>query len=620
MASKTTQDIDFQVIFLIDLNPASWRPRYSAKDASSAVVLWALKVLTYFNDYGKRKLSTLRWGYQFFSSRTLSHHIEGRDFKEFTTVVFEEFGNYVSKKFNDCFSQNHTIDRREACTKLPAGAKNISCAFANATHDFQWDGPDTSSPLSSRQTQRNIISRKIRNIVFLLSDCPNHDASIEESALISQEGLKNILIPSVLHEELKRHDICLQWVSTGTDVECGKKATLRLQLGGILKEFGGFIIPLSSICYSSICQNISTPKKVRCSFYESLLPFKSVMDSYCARRTQALADMIDRAEDQLCTKPCCFGMRGLLCSSGAKLKVHCSVQLISIFQSATMQCRSSNVQYTSTLADGIRKAPGLETTQFLPCSMLLSIRGVIRHKYICPSWLHPVKAYLCFASDCKMTCTDAPLYPKECLSGWFQEMLLALAKNRKSLVIDVIDCETGLPVCGILQPLTSVCGVISIVTSEFLWKFEKCLLGNGRMAMLDWRNTRREKSSLDFFTDLERKPLPEATLQLTSTEVFSSVIGSQNALQGSTQTRQFRPSLLDPWCLPPEVGEVDQLFLGELARSWTSLNECKPADDDVGSAATLMGHLKFLYKSKSTNPVVKRKQGNWKKKQLQAEA
>ena len=227
MASKTTQDIDFQVIFLIDLNPASWRPRYSAKDASSAVVLWALKVLTYFNDYGKRKLSTLRWGYQFFSSRTLSHHIEGRDFKEFTTVVFEEFGNYVSKKFNDCFSQNHTIDRREACTKLPAGAKNISCAFANATHDFQWDEPDTSSPLSSRQTQRNIISRKIRNIVFLLSDCPNHDASIEESALISQEGLKNILIPSVLHEELKRHDICLQWVSTGTDVECGKVGTSR---------------------------------------------------------------------------------------------------------------------------------------------------------------------------------------------------------------------------------------------------------------------------------------------------------------------------------------------------------------------------------------------------------
>lgn len=233
MASKTTQDIDFQVIFLIDLNPASWRPRYSAKDATSAVVLWALKVLSYFNDYGKRKLSTLRWGYQFFSSRTLSHHIERRDFKEFTTDFFEEFENEVSKKFNDCFSQNHTIDRGEACTKLPAGAKNISCAFANATHDFQWDGPDTSSPLSSRKTQRNVISRKTRNIVFLLSDCPWHDASIEEftgeslSALMSLEGLKNILIPSVLHEELKKHEICLQWVSTGADVQCGKVGTSR---------------------------------------------------------------------------------------------------------------------------------------------------------------------------------------------------------------------------------------------------------------------------------------------------------------------------------------------------------------------------------------------------------
>lgn len=232
MASKTTQDFDFQVLFLIDLNPSFWRPRYSAKDATSAVVLCALKVLSYFNDYGRRQLSTLRWGYQFFSSKTLSHHIERREFKEFATVVFEEFENDVSKMFNDCFSQNHTTDRGEACTKPPAGAKNISCAFANATHDFQWDGPDTSSPLTSRQTPRNIINRKIRNIVFLLSDCPCDDASIEEftgeslSALISLEGLKNILIPSVLHKELKKHDICLQWVSTG-DVQWGKVRTSR---------------------------------------------------------------------------------------------------------------------------------------------------------------------------------------------------------------------------------------------------------------------------------------------------------------------------------------------------------------------------------------------------------
>lgn len=95
-----------------------------------------------------------------------------------------------------------------------------------------------------------------------------------------------------------------------------QNAGFRLLLGGILKEFGGFIIPLSSICYSSICQNNLTPKEIRCSFYGSLLPFKSVMDSYCARRTQALVDMIDRGENHLCNKPFCLGMRGLLCSSG----------------------------------------------------------------------------------------------------------------------------------------------------------------------------------------------------------------------------------------------------------------------------------------------------------------
>lgn len=41
---------------------------------------------------------------------------------------------------------------------------------------------------------------------------------------------------------------------------------------------------------------------------------------------------------------------------------------------------------------------------------------------------------------------------------------------------------------GVLQPLTSICGVISVISSEFLVMFEKFLLWDDKTALLDKEN------------------------------------------------------------------------------------------------------------------------------------
>ena len=246
MTDKACQDRCRQIVFLIDSNPSFWRSSFSAEDASNAIRLCVLKVLTYFSNYGIGKRSNLQWGYKFFSSRSLLHQFERHEFKEFSVNVFEEFENLVSKKLNESFAQHlqgsvfaqNTQDGDEfpRITKPPAGSKCISCAFTNTVHDFQWDGPDISSPVRRTLGDVNSLHGNVRtkkqNVLFLLSGCPCDDTSVSHftgeipSSLTTLESLKNILMPSLLYKEFKERHICLQWVNIGNH-QCEKVRSVQ---------------------------------------------------------------------------------------------------------------------------------------------------------------------------------------------------------------------------------------------------------------------------------------------------------------------------------------------------------------------------------------------------------
>lgn len=236
MVDEASQDICRQIVFLIDSNPSFWGSNCSLEDTSNAIRLCVLKILTYFSNNGRGKRSNLRWGYKFFNSRTLSHQFERHEFKDFSVEVFEEFETEVSKKLNESFAQQsqeslNKLEQNEpdgeedsSFGKPPAGVKCISCALTNVVHDFQWERPDISSPVRSTRGNNTLLHgnrSKTRNVMFLLSGCPCDDESFSNftgetsSSLRTFDGVKNILMPSMLFKEFKQRHICLHWVNIG---------------------------------------------------------------------------------------------------------------------------------------------------------------------------------------------------------------------------------------------------------------------------------------------------------------------------------------------------------------------------------------------------------------------
>ena len=67
---------------------------------------------------------------------------------------------------------------------------------------------------------------------------------------------------------------------------------------------------------------------------------------------------------------------------------------------------------------------------------LLWIRGVVSHTCVSPTWLHPTKGYSCIGLD--NSTGDGPIDSSLCsqklISGWYQALLLSLAKENKLLV------------------------------------------------------------------------------------------------------------------------------------------------------------------------------------------
>ena len=105
-------------------------------------------------------------------------------------------------------------------------------------------------------------------------------------------------------------------------------------------------------------------------------------------------------------------------------------------------------------------------------------------------------------------------------------------------VLDFADPNSGAPVTGILQPLTSVCGVISVISSAFLLTFEKLLCWNGKGSL---KNNSSQKTVAHISRGISLRGQRSTTSAINeavkpdSKEIFLSLPGSQSFLSGTVQ-------------------------------------------------------------------------------------
>ena len=97
-------------------------------------------------------------------------------------------------------------------------------------------------------------------------------------------------------------------------------------------------------------------------------------------------------------------------------------------------------------------------------------------------------------------------------------------------VIDFLDCDSGLPVTGVLQPLTSVCGVINVIASEFLVAFEKLLLWLGNSSNLDRTKLITVEACPELISNYRSQDDPKSTESLSYPAVFLGLTGSQGEM------------------------------------------------------------------------------------------
>lgn len=100
---------------------------------------------------------------------------------------------------------------------------------------------------------------------------------------------------------------------------------------------------------------------------------------------------------------------------------------------------------------------------------------------------------------------------------------------------------------GVLQPLTSVCGVVSVIASDFLVMFEKLLLWNVKTSVLDRKNVKSTETSHHLVNEHRTKTVSKSAEPLGYTEVFLRLTGSQENLEGKL-TSEYLSLLLFKVC------------------------------------------------------------------------
>ena len=80
--------------------------------------------------------------------------------------------------------------------------------------------------------------------------------------------------------------------------------------------------------------------------------------------------------------------------------------------------------------------------------------------------------------------------------------------------------------------MTSVCGVISVIASDFLLKFDKLLLWNGKTAVLDRKSVKNAETSHLLVNEHRSQIVSKPAKPLGYNEVFVRLSRSQNNVEG----------------------------------------------------------------------------------------
>ena len=217
----------FKILFLVDVSVVT-RQNEADGNVDQTINLirsCVLKVLLHFTTLVKDENRQLQWGFKFYNTHK-QRYTNRNIFRDIDIKQFEEFENDLEQLLETSFT--HHTPSSLSQQNLESGcdrSDQLSTQLKDIIYDFQWQGPDISSPV--KLPRRSSLVRPPPNTstqlnaVFLISDCPHTIDDVAsfatcEGNISVKDLLSEILSPSVYQQFHVARDLRLFWIDTDT--------------------------------------------------------------------------------------------------------------------------------------------------------------------------------------------------------------------------------------------------------------------------------------------------------------------------------------------------------------------------------------------------------------------
>lgn len=249
----------YQVVFLIDLLQSKSCGSQTEDVRPSTICLTVFRVLV--NLLGKirersekderqvnKACQKLKWGCKFFNSLEHKGKIERSQFKSFKLKHFEVFEKEVEKRIGQCrraadteTTDSNVENKKRRCSlgykaKANSPGDNVGKVLSEVFADFQWERPDLMSPgrphrrkgkparwgragLNSSRDESANGARYVRNLLFILSNCPNNEERLKsfcgKKCIDGDVFLDSVLTTAMIDKLRGNLRLDLFWIDTG---------------------------------------------------------------------------------------------------------------------------------------------------------------------------------------------------------------------------------------------------------------------------------------------------------------------------------------------------------------------------------------------------------------------
>ncbi|XP_066937906.1 treslin-like [Macrobrachium rosenbergii] len=177
-----------QAVFLFDVNSfcGKCQSESELEQNVAKLKLGSLKLLTEFGAQTEKGIEGVRWSAKYYHSANYKPNTNRKSFVDFTRTSFEEFENAIADCFCDAFD-NDSQPRIFSPNSSKSHCFILKKALQEIVLDYNWDGPDISSPVKKTtgrrsKTKNGILPENVGpyNTVVVFTNVPLTLGSVRE--------------------------------------------------------------------------------------------------------------------------------------------------------------------------------------------------------------------------------------------------------------------------------------------------------------------------------------------------------------------------------------------------------------------------------------------------------